>query len=73
MTTLNVPGHDQQRLLGDAIRERRATPSFDGSPVPEDVLSLIIKVGMEAPSGYDLHRATVLSSASLTASAPALP
>jgi nitroreductase len=55
MTTLNAPGHDQQRLLSDAIAERRATPSFDGSPVPENVLSLIIRAGMEAPSGYNLQ------------------
>lgn len=55
MTTLNAPGPDQQHLLSEAITKRRATPSFDGSPIPNDVLSLIIKAGMEAPSGYNLQ------------------
>ena len=55
MTTLMAPGHDQQRLLSDAINERRATPSFDGSPVSDDALSLIVRAGIEAPSGYNLQ------------------
>lgn len=45
----------QERLLTDAIIARRATPSFDGSPIPDDVLSAIITAGMEAPSGYNLQ------------------
>lgn len=44
-----------ERLLRKAIAERRATPSFDGLPVPNDVLSTIILAGIEAPSGYNLQ------------------
>lgn len=45
----------QERLLTDAILARRATPNFDGSPIPDDVLSAIITAGMAAPSGYNLQ------------------
>jgi len=44
-----------ERLLSEAIVERRATPDFDGSPVPEDALSAIVHAGMESPSGYNLQ------------------
>jgi nitroreductase len=43
------------KSLMDAIKERRATPSFDGSPVPKEILLAILKAGMEAPSGYNLQ------------------
>jgi nitroreductase len=45
----------QERLLREAIAERRATPSFDGSPVPDEVLSVILRAGLESPSGYNLQ------------------
>jgi nitroreductase len=41
--------------LSEAIAERRATPSFDGSPIPDHVLSAIVRAGMEAPSGFNLQ------------------
>jgi nitroreductase len=55
MTTPNAPESGQQRLLSQAIAERRATPAFDGSPVPDEVLSAILRAGLEAPSGYNLQ------------------
>lgn len=45
----------QERPLSEAIRERRATPSFDSTPVPDDDLRQIIQAGLEAPSGYNLQ------------------
>jgi nitroreductase len=47
--------YSNERPLSKAVQERRATPSFDNSPVPDDVLSTIIKAGMQAPSGYNLQ------------------
>jgi nitroreductase len=38
-----------------AIRERRATPHFDSTPIPEADLKRILTAGMEAPSGYNLQ------------------
>jgi len=55
MTTPNLRRSGQERLLSEAIAERRATPSFDGSPVPEEVLSVILRAGLESPSGYNLQ------------------
>ena len=54
MTTPNLR-ESRERLLSDAVPERRATPSFDGSPVPDEVLSAILQAGLEAPSGYNLQ------------------
>lgn len=45
----------QERALSTVICQRRATPNFDGSPVPDDVLSAIIQAGMESPSGYNIQ------------------
>ncbi len=45
----------QERLLSEVLEERRATLSFDGSPLPDDILSAIIKAGIESPSGYNLQ------------------
>src|SRR6478736_4570162 len=42
-------------FLSEAITERRATPSFDGSPIPDNVLSAILRAGLESPSGYNLQ------------------
>src|SRR6187399_2035945 len=55
MATPNLQASDQERFLSDAITERRATPSFDGSPIPDDVLSAILRAGLESPSGYNLQ------------------
>jgi nitroreductase len=55
MTTPDLGGRSQERLLSEVIAERRATPSFDGSPVPDDVLSTIVRAGLESPSGYNLQ------------------
>ena len=45
----------KERPLSEAIRERRATPSFDSAPIPDDDLREIIQAGLEAPSGYNLQ------------------
>jgi len=52
---MDVQESTQERLLNAAIAERRATPSFDCSPVPDEVLSTILRAGIEAPSGYNLQ------------------
>lgn len=44
-----------ERLLSEVVISRRATPSFDGSPIPDDILAKIIKAGMEAPSGSNVQ------------------
>jgi nitroreductase len=52
---LNVQDRERERPLGEAIAERRATPSFDGSPVPGEVLEKVIRAGVEAPRGFNLQ------------------
>ncbi|ACO34107.1 MULTISPECIES: nitroreductase family protein [Acidobacterium] len=47
--------HVIERALSQAIEERRATPSFDGRPIPADDLRKILEAGLEAPSGYNLQ------------------
>lgn len=44
-----------EKKLSQAIRERRATPSFDGVPVPDGDLKKIIEAGLSAPSGYNMQ------------------
>jgi nitroreductase len=44
-----------EKTLSQAIPERRATPSFDGTPVPEADLKRILEAGLLAPSGYNLQ------------------
>ena len=41
--------------LADAIRQRRATPSFDGEPIPPGDLHQILEAGLNAPSGYNMQ------------------
>jgi len=41
--------------LTDVIRDRRSTPSFDGTPVPAHDLRQIIDAGLLAPSGYNMQ------------------
>jgi len=45
----------RERLLSEVLKERRATPRFDGSPVPEEVLQAVLTAGNQAPSGYNLQ------------------
>jgi len=44
-----------EKLLSEAIRERRATPSFEDVPIHDADLEKIIRAGLEAPSGYNLQ------------------
>jgi nitroreductase len=44
-----------EKSLSQAIAERRATPSFDGTPVPDSDLEKILRAGLQAPSGYNLQ------------------
>ncbi len=41
--------------LTDVIRDRRATPSFDGTPIPPADLRQILDAGLHAPSGYNMQ------------------
>src|ERR1700761_591138 len=42
-----------KKTLSQAIQERRATPSFDGTPIPAEDLKQILDAGLSAPSGYN--------------------
>lgn len=44
-----------EKPLSKAIAERRATPSFDGAPIPAADLKKIIEGGLAAPSGYNMQ------------------
>ena len=44
-----------EKSLSDAVEQRRATPSFDGSPIPDADLKKILEAGLMAPSGYNLQ------------------
>ncbi len=44
-----------QKSLAQAIRDRRATPSFDGTPIPASDLRQILDAGLLAPSGYNMQ------------------
>jgi nitroreductase len=44
-----------EKPLSVAIRERRATPSFEDLPIHTADLEKIIRAGLEAPSGYNLQ------------------
>src|SRR5665213_2492386 len=44
-----------EKGLTQAIRERRATPSFDGAPMPAEDLRRILEAGLSAPSGYNIQ------------------
>src|SRR5713226_3881268 len=55
MTTPILRVHGEERLLSKAIAERRATLSFDGSPIPDDALSATVRAGIESPSGFNLQ------------------
>jgi nitroreductase len=44
-----------EKSLSQAIHERRATPSFDGTPIPPEDLRKILEAGLSAPSGYNMQ------------------
>lgn len=44
-----------EKPLSEVIQQRRATPSFDGEPIPDADLKKIIEAGLAAPSGYNLQ------------------
>jgi len=44
-----------EKTLSQAIAQRRATPSFDGSPLPDEDLKRILEAGLQAPSGYNMQ------------------
>jgi nitroreductase len=44
-----------EKLLSEAIRERRATPGFEDVPIHSADLEKIVRAGLEAPSGYNLQ------------------
>ena len=44
-----------EKSLSQAIAERRATPSFDGEPIPDSDLKKILEAGLKAPSGYNMQ------------------
>ncbi|MEO6983376.1 MAG: nitroreductase family protein [Edaphobacter sp.] len=44
-----------KKTLRQAIYERRATPSFDGTPIPAEDLHQILDAGLHAPSGFNIQ------------------
>jgi nitroreductase len=44
-----------EKPLSEAVEQRRATPSFDGSPIPDADLKKILEAGLKAPSGYNMQ------------------
>jgi nitroreductase len=44
-----------EKTLTQAIAERRASPSFDGVPIPDSDLKRILEAGLNAPSGYNMQ------------------
>lgn len=44
-----------ERSFSEVVEERRATPSFDGEPIPDTDLRRILEAGLRAPSGYNLQ------------------
>jgi nitroreductase len=44
-----------EKTLTQAIAGRRATPSFDGAPIPAEDLRRILDAGLHAPSGYNMQ------------------
>jgi len=44
-----------EKLLSEVVKQRRATPHFDSTTIPDDHLRQILTAGLEAPSGYNLQ------------------
>src|SRR5271154_4885859 len=47
--------YEMEKTLSRAIAERRASPSFDGSPITDADLKRILQAGLHSPSGYNLQ------------------
>ena len=47
--------YETEKTLSRAIAERRASPSFDETPIPDADLQKILQAGLQAPSGYNLQ------------------
>jgi nitroreductase len=47
--------YEKEKTLSQVLAERRATPSFDGTPIPDSDLRKILQAGLQAPSGYNLQ------------------
>src|ERR1700735_245998 len=47
--------YEMEKTLSRAITERRASPSFDGSPISDADLKGFLQAGLQAPSGYNLQ------------------
>jgi len=45
----------KEKSLTEVIEQRRATPSFDGKPIPDADLKKILDAGLKMPSGYNLQ------------------
>lgn len=41
--------------LASILLDRRATPSFKPDPVPDEYLDAILRLGLQAPSGYNIQ------------------
>ena len=50
-----APTATVEKQLSHVIRDRRATPHFESTPVPPEDLEKILRAGLEAPSGYNLQ------------------
>src|SRR6201985_2681577 len=48
-------GFENEKPLSRAIAERRASPSFDGSPIPDADLQKILQAGRQGPSSDNLQ------------------
>ncbi len=44
-----------EKPLSQAVKDRRATPSFEDVPIHSADLEKIIRAGLEAPSGYNMQ------------------
>jgi nitroreductase len=44
-----------EKSFSEVVDQRRATPSFDGEPIPDEDLKRILEAGLKAPSGYNLQ------------------
>ncbi|HTZ60495.1 MAG TPA: nitroreductase family protein [Acidobacteriaceae bacterium] len=47
--------YELEKPLSRAIADRRASPSFDESPIPDGDLQKILQAGLQSPSGYNLQ------------------
>ncbi|MBL9169447.1 MAG: nitroreductase family protein [Verrucomicrobiales bacterium] len=53
--SLSAPGGRPLKDLADIVMNRRATSHFTNEAVPAEVLDFILRVGAQAPSGYNLQ------------------